>query len=157
MSGCTPEHDSKSPRAKPCTERPMDRLRRTAWIAACASALLLSNGCALMLVGGGLAAGAGTVSYLQGELIKTNDHSLDQTWTAVQAAMKGLELPVVERDKDALGARLVARATGDKRISVVLKNKGERLTELRIRVGIWGDQVLSRRILDAIEKEYPGN
>ncbi|MBM3841562.1 MAG: DUF3568 family protein [Verrucomicrobia bacterium] len=36
-----------------------------------------------------------------------------------------------------------------------LKNNGERSTDLRIRVGFFGDKVPSQGILDAIRKHYP--
>ncbi|MBI4657830.1 MAG: DUF3568 family protein [Verrucomicrobia bacterium] len=120
----------------------------------CVACCALLSGCAALLIGTGAAVGAGSVVYVNGGLRTTETVSLDTAWTAAQTGMKDLELAVVSREKDALRAHLKARGAGDRKISLKLKNKGEETTELRIRVGLFGDKSLSQAILDAVRKHY---
>ncbi|MEP9411642.1 MAG: DUF3568 family protein [Candidatus Brocadia sp.] len=114
--------------------------------------ILLSNcGCvAALLVGGG--AGAGTVAYLKGELKSTEEASIGQVWHAAQKAMKDLEFAVTSEEKDALSAKLIARGAGDTKVEINLERVSENLTTVRIRVGVFGDESLSRLILERIKK-----
>lgn len=110
------------------------------------------TGCLLLVAGGAAAAGAGTYAYVQGELKATESASLDRVWRATQVAVTELELPITSRQKDALGAKLLARTSSDKKVEINLKKLTDTTTEIRIRVGTWGDEALSRLILDKIKK-----
>ena len=114
--------------------------------------LLLNNGCMALLIGG--AAGAGTVAYVAGELKSTEEVSLNRAWKATQKAMNDLELAITSREKDAFNGQLIARGAGDRKIKVKLKRQSDTLTEIRIRVGILGDEPLSRHILEKIKKRF---
>ena len=113
---------------------------------------LLCSGCALLVVGGAAAAGAGTVAYVRGDLQATVDGTLDRSWTATQSAMKDLEMSVTDQQKDGLSARLIARGVGDKKVTIRLKKVTGTTTEISIRVGTWGDEAKSRQVLDGIKK-----
>jgi hypothetical protein len=134
-----------------CTGRSIGWLK--AWLAVCAVALCLSQtGCLLLVAGGAAAAGAGTYAYVSGDLKGTESAPLDRVWTATQAAVTELQLPITSRQKDALGARLLARTSSDKKVDIRLKKLTDTSTEIRIRVGTWGDESVSRLILEKIKK-----
>jgi len=114
--------------------------------------LLLSSGCAALVVGG--AAGAGAVAYIRGELKSIEDVSLDQAFSAARQAMSDLELAVTSSEKDAFNGELIARGAGDKKIVVKLKKQSDAVTEIKIRVGTFGDEAMSRKILESIKKRY---
>lgn len=115
--------------------------------------LLASSGCAAVaLVGVGGGAGAGTIAYLRGELKSMEDAPLERTYQAAQKAVKNLEFIVTSEQKDAFSAKLVARSATDKRIEVNLKELSDKLTEVRIRVGTFGDEALSLLILEHLKK-----
>lgn len=113
--------------------------------------LAMTSGCILVAAGAGAAAGVGTFAYVRGELRATLDASLDRTWRATQAAMKDLKFAVVQEQKDALQARLTSRTAADKKISVKLLKLTNNTTEVRIRVGTFGDESLSHLILEKIK------
>lgn len=114
-------------------------------------AAVLSSGCAAVVVGG--AAGVGTYAYIKGELKVTENASLDRCWSASQGAMKDLEFTVTTPlQKDALTARLAARTAMDKKVEISLTKLTDSTTEIRIRVGTFGDENLSRTIIQKIEK-----
>jgi hypothetical protein len=112
--------------------------------------VLCSYGCAALVVGG--AAGAGTVAYVRGELKAVEDVTLDHAWPAAKQAMSDLEFAVTSAEKDAFHGELVARGAGDKKIVVKLERQSDAVTEIKIRVGTFGDEAMSREILETIQR-----
>jgi hypothetical protein len=115
-----------------------------------ASVLAFGNGCLLLGLGAAAGAGAGGYAWVNGEITTTESASLNQTWNATLAAMKDLEFPVTDQAKDALEANLTARNASNTSISIKLKNLSNASTEIRIRVGTFGDKSLSCTILNKI-------
>lgn len=114
--------------------------------------MLGNNGCALVLLGAGGAAGAGTVAYIGGELKASEQIALDRAWSGTQAAMDSLGFTVTSKEKDAISGELIARGASDKKITVKLKKQTDEVTEIRIRIGTFGDESMSRQILEEIKK-----
>ncbi len=115
-----------------------------------ASLLAFGNGCLLLGLGAAAGAGAGGYAWINGEIKTTEGASLDRTWNATLEAMKDLEFPVTDQAKDALEANLTARNASNTSINIKLKNLSNTSTEIRIRVGTFGDESLSRIILNKI-------
>lgn len=113
---------------------------------------LLNSGCAAVLLGG--AAGAGTILYIKGELQSTEEVSLDTAWIATQTAIKDMEFVTGTTEKDDISAKLIAYTSDSREIQITLKRKTDKLTEIGIRVGTFGDESLSRLILENIRKRY---
>lgn len=116
-----------------------------------AGLLAASNGCALLVVGGAAAAGAGAVYYVSGELKDTESASLDTVNRATLAAMGDLKYAVVSDAKDSLNAKIIARTATDTKIEIQLAKQAPAVTEIRIRVGVFGDEQMSRQILEKIK------
>jgi hypothetical protein len=129
-------------------------MKNTTWMLCGIVALMLAlcSGCVVLAVGGAAAAGAGSMAYVQGELQATVDASMERAWSASQKALKELQMPVTDEDKDALSGKLTARASGDKKVVVRVKKVTATATELGIRVGIWGDETKAHEILEAIKR-----
>jgi len=108
----------------------------------------LGSGCVAIVAAG---AGAGTVAYLRCELEATLGGNLDQTNQAVNRAIEELKFVRISENKDALLALTVVRNAADQRIEVRQDVVGEKLTRVRIRVGVFGDEKLSRTLLDRIQ------
>ena len=114
----------------------------------------LTSGCAVLLVGGAAAAGAGTYAYVSGELRSSEAVAFDKAWSAAQAAMKDMEYAVTEKQKDAASAKLTARGAGDKKIVVSVTKESGTVTKIGIRVGTMGDKTLSCQILEKIKSHF---
>jgi hypothetical protein len=69
-------------------------------------------------------------------------------------AMDDLEFHTTDKAKDAFDAELSASGAGGKKIKVALKKISDTSTEIRIRVGTFGDESLSRKILEKIKKRF---
>jgi hypothetical protein len=117
-----------------------------------AVSLMMTNGCALLVVGGAAAAGAGAVIYADGVLKDTEDFPLATVHAAALAGVRDLQYAVVNDTQDTTGhISLLVRMPDDKKVDITLTKLAPTQTEIRIRVGTFGDETLSRKILDAIK------
>jgi len=113
-----------------------------------AAAVLVSlPGCLAVAAG----AGAGVVAYVRGDLETSVTTEYAQVVDATRAAIKNLEFAQVSENKDALKAVFVARTALDKKVEINLSNSGKKLTSIKIRVGVFGDEQLSLAVLDKIK------
>ncbi len=119
-------------------------------LVACVLGLLslgLTSGCVVVAAG---AAGAGAVAWVRGELDATLGNSFDDVSRATSRALEQLQLAKISETKSALDAQFIARTGQDKRIQIRLDRTTDTLTRVRVRVGTFGDETLSRAILDKI-------
>ncbi len=107
---------------------------------------------ALGLVGGG--ATGGTL-YVRGELRSTETTTPPEAIAASKAALKDLGIVLLSSSADELGGEIVARTATDDKVSIKAEFKSNRVTEVRIRIGVFGNQALSREILSKIETHLP--
>lgn len=108
----------------------------------------VTSGCMAVAAGAGA---AGAVAYVRGDLDANLDANFDQAVAAANRAIDRLKFAKVSENKDALQAILIARNAADKRIELRLERVGERVTKVKIRVGVFGDEPLSIAILDQIK------
>jgi hypothetical protein len=104
------------------------------------------EGCVLLAIGTGAAAGAGAVAYLKGELQTTYATPLDQTYQATQDALGDLDYRILSTQKDRTEGEIEAKRVGGDSVKVKLSVPGEGTTLVKIRVGIFGDEAASRTI-----------
>ena len=115
------------------------------------TAVMLS-GCWYVVVGAGA---AGTVGYVMGDLQSVESADINTVYDATLKAVEQLELPVIQKSKDAISAKVKLRDSQDKKITIKLGATAERATKLSIRVGIFGNERKSRLIYDQIKKNLP--
>ena len=107
---------------------------------------LMLQGCLLLAVGAGAGAGAATVAYVKGELKTTYAASLNRTWDATLSALKDLQINVRSSKKDATEGDIEATKADGTKVKIVLEPAGPDTTSVRIRVGTFGDEEVSRVI-----------
>lgn len=110
--------------------------------------LTAPTGCA----SSGVTPGVGTVAYQHGSLVSQVAADMDTTWDACLGAVKRLEFEEETSAKDALEATLVARSATDRRITFNLRRVSEKVTEVRIRVGLFGDEHFAREVHESVRK-----
>lgn len=116
---------------------------------------LYLNGCAAVLVGGAaVGAGAGTVAYIKGELKAEEEVTLTRAFKAALATMKELEFVVSKDEKDSFNATVEGFTVADKRVRINMERMSENITEVKIRIGTFGDETLSRIILKKMEERF---
>jgi uncharacterized lipoprotein len=106
-------------------------------------------GCAALVAGG---AGAGaTYAYLQGWLERDYEVPFDRAYAATAAAIKNLEMRVVE-DVREVGSAKIRAEKGDQQNWITVTTKGEKLSSISVRVGLLGDEKASELIHREIER-----
>lgn len=118
----------------------------------CALALLLTIGAGCVAIAAGAGAG-GTVAYIRGDLEATLEADVNRATTASEAAIKELGFALVKRAVDTTGGEVIARTAQDKKVSIELERASEKVTNVRIRVGTFGDEERSQLILETIQQE----
>ena len=112
--------------------------------------LLTLSGCAVVLLGAGAGAGAAGATYVMGKLEDEIDAPVPKVQWATVAALKSLDLPVNMERGDKLAAELESETADQKKIWVSINSLTSSRSKLTIRVGLLGDEVRSRQILQAI-------
>ena len=124
----------------------------TRWVLVLSVAVCSLPGCALFLIGGGAAAGAGAVAYSRGQLRSVQETPFERAWDAAQDAMRDLGFVVTHQEKDPDSAKLLARTKDNEEVEIHLKEETTTGTEIRIRVGWLGNEALSNVILEKIKQ-----
>ena len=114
------------------------------------SLLMVTQGGCLLFAAA--AATGGTVAYVKGDLEQMVDATPDKVAVAAEAALKDMSLTVISARGSAFDADVVARTAGDAKAHVVAKARGERASWVSVRVGVFGDDGMSARIMQAINK-----
>ena len=104
-------------------------------------------GCGAVIVGG--AAAAGTYYYMDGQARATYDTSLDKAFDASLAACKQMGIAVTMQSKKSTSANITGKLSGDT-TTIDIKLIGDELTEIIVRIGLWGNEESSRRLQKAI-------
>lgn len=128
----------------------MKRLQLLFPLLVCVVAVGFNAGCIAVA---GAAAGAGTVAYIRGELSADIDRKIEVVAKATNRAIPEVQLAKISEQKDVASAVFIARTREDTRVEIKLTRTTDTLTRVRIRVGIFGDEPLSRALLDRIREE----
>jgi hypothetical protein len=111
-------------------------------------ALLPLGGCVAVIAGG---TAAGGTLYATGDLQSTLDAPPGRVRAAIATATTALELRSISQEADQLTGRYIYRTGDDTRITIKYRSVSDNATELSIRVGTFGDEALSQKILAAIK------
>lgn len=107
-------------------------------------------GCALAWVGVGAGAGIGGLKYVEGRLERQYPVEFARAWDATNAALANLQISVTgSLNEDVKGEIEAIRKDGVK-VSISLKDMGQRVTSVSIRVGTFGDRDEAKKIHDEI-------
>lgn len=128
-----------------------------ACLAACLTALLLQGcGAPLVIASAGLGAlQTGTTAFIRGELESAEPYPLDVAHQAARDGLVDLRLPIVSERITRNSAAIIASETGGRAVKIYLERKSPVVSKINIRVGVWGDQAMSRLVQQAIQKRFP--
>jgi hypothetical protein len=94
--------------------------------------------------------------YQTGKLYANSGKDVDTVYQATIKAMEKLELKVTDKVKDAFGAKVRAKSSDEKNITVVIKPVADKNTEYTIQVSAFGHEERSRKIYAEIENVLQG-
>jgi len=128
----------------------MSKTRRsTLGLIAILAALPVLPGCLVLAVG---AAGAGGAFYVTGDLEATIEATPKQIIAAAEKAFREMDFATISASAGEVDGKAIARTSTDKKVTVTTKFKSEKTSKLSIRIGIFGDETLSRTIFEKIKK-----
>jgi hypothetical protein len=116
----------------------------------------LSNAGCLAVAAGCAAGGAAGYAYYQGRIGREYPAPPDQVWTAAHAALRDLNLPVVQSERGT-PSTIESRTREGEKVLVLLdaqppKAPGDpAMTRVSLRFGVFGDHASSNRVLDRIQ------
>jgi hypothetical protein len=109
-------------------------------------------GCELALLGIGAGAGIGTYKFIEGKLERQYPIEYATAWNATNTALANLQLSITgSLNEDVKGEIEAVRKDGVK-VYVSLKDMGQRVTSIAIRVGTFGDRDEAKTIHDEIAR-----
>jgi hypothetical protein len=128
-------------------------------VAVALAGVLALQGCALFVVGAAVSAGAGAVSYMGNELRVTQEISVERAWRAGRAAMQDLQFSIDQAKsvKDGTGGTVLARNAKDQPIRILLLRQTDRVTEIRVRVGMFdtaANRELGQLVYDKMKSHF---
>jgi hypothetical protein len=112
------------------------------------------GGCLLLAAGAGVGAGVGTAQYVRGELSQAYAAPIDNAWEATLAAVSEMKMKPTEKSIDNMDQnRWVKGKTEENRdFDIQLGAMSRDVTNIKIRIGTFGDEAYSRKIQDVIGK-----
>lgn len=114
---------------------------------------LLLTGCgAAVLFGAGAASGVVGYKYYKGTLNVIFQAPYMETWNASLEAMKQMDIKVERSDHSLVKGKIHAKNTDQESVTISIKYKSEKETEVVIRVGFLGDKDASMAIKEMIRK-----
>jgi len=106
------------------------------------------QGCAVLVAGG--AAAGGTYAYFNGQADQEYNAGIQRTFNASLAACRDMGIPVEKQTLNGDSGKITGRLDGD-RISISQTLKADNVTLVSVRVGLLGNETVSRKIHTAIE------
>lgn len=110
--------------------------------------LLLAGGCAHVRE-----ATSDAVAWVRGALQTTVDYSIEDTVAATSKALKKLQFAEIASRADALAGVVTAKTALGEKIEITLTSLTPAATRVDIRVGTFGDEAVSQRILTEIRTQ----
>ena len=107
-------------------------------------------GCFALLLAGG--AGTGTIAYATGELKAVEARPIWSVRDACAATIAAMGYDLKENEGDKFRAEIVAATMRGDDVVIRLVSLPRSRTEVKIRVGAFGDETLSRLILEKIQQ-----
>lgn len=112
------------------------------------SALFHLTGCGVLILGG---AAAGTVGYVSGDLNATIEGGFQDVVEAADTAIRDNSIKETLRDANQHRVAYELRTLQEDKVLLTITRASKDLTNLTIRVGVFGDEPLSHHILEEIK------
>lgn len=110
-------------------------------------------GCApLIFFGTGTAAGVAGYEYYQGDLAIIYQWPFADTWDATLKALEQMNMSIESRKHDLTSGKIAATDSEKRSVKISISYKNSQETDVRIRVGFFGDQNYSLSIKEQIRK-----
>ena len=119
-------------------------------LAALMSALFFLYGCAAVLLGVGAGMGIGAYKWVEGRLVREYPLSYARAWDATNTALANLRISISNSIDEGTKGNIEAVRRDGAKVSIKLKYRGQGVTSIAVRVGMFGDRLEAEKIHNAI-------
>jgi len=117
------------------------------------SSLIFFYGCAAVLLGVGAGVGIGAYRYVEGNLSREYPVPYTKAWDAANTTLANLKIGITNSFNSGVKGTIEAVQKDGAKVVLNLRDKGQKVTSISVRVGIFGDRKAAERIHDAIASE----
>ncbi|MBI5741145.1 MAG: DUF3568 family protein [Nitrospirae bacterium] len=107
-------------------------------------------GCELALIGLGAGVGIGTYKFIEGELARQYPVEYNKAWDVTNTALSNLQISVAGSLNEGVKGDIEGIRKDGVKVYVSLKDMGQKVTHIGVRVGTFGNRVEAERIHDEI-------
>jgi hypothetical protein len=97
----------------------------------------------------------GTEAFVRGDLESAQIATMEDVYDATERVIADLEFFVSKRHFGKNTAWIKCREIGGRAITIDFERRSNKVTKTTIRVGVWGDQAISRLLLAEIQARLP--
>lgn len=101
-------------------------------------ALFFLYGCAAAWFGVGAGVGIGAYKYIEGNVVRNYPLAYSEAWDATNTALANLKISISNTINKGTKGTIEAVRRDGKRVVIKLKDKGQKVTSIGIRVGLFG-------------------
>jgi hypothetical protein len=107
-------------------------------------------GCVLAWIGVGAGVGIGAYKYIEGRLEREYPLSYSRAWDATNSALENLQISISNSTDEKTKGTIDAVRKDGKKVLVSLKDRGQDVTIISVRVGTFGDKSSAEQVHDEI-------
>ena len=112
-----------------------------------AGAIFFLYGCAeVLLVGAGAGLGVASYVYIDGRVVVEYPIAYDRAWDATNRTLEKFRISITDSSNEHGRGVIEAVRKDGKKIMIRVKTKGEKTTDVTVRVGIFGDKLEAQKI-----------
>ncbi len=115
-------------------------MTKTLRLAALLSVIIFLYGCELALIGVGAGLGAGTYRYMEGNLERDYPLAYDLAWNATNIALGNRHISISSSINEGVKGTIEAVRKDGKKIIIKLRDLGQDVTSINVRVGFFGSR-----------------
>jgi len=108
-------------------------------------------GCEVALIGAGAGFGAGAYRYIEGSVEALYPLSYNSAWDASNTAMANLSISVSNSLNEGVQGMIEGVRKDGTNVTIRLKDKGQNVTDISVRIGFWGNRKDAERIHEEIK------
>ncbi len=119
-------------------------------ITALISVMFFLYGCAAVLLGVGAGVGIGAYKFIEGRLAREYPIAYGKAWDATNGALTNLKISVSSSIDEGETGKIDAVQKDGTKVSIKIRDRGQGVSSISIRVGILGDKGMAEIIHDEI-------
>ncbi len=117
-------------------------------ILACSLSFLY--GCAVAWLGIGAGVGIGAYKYVEGNLVRKYPLSYSRAWDATNSALENLQISISNSMDEGGKGKIEAVRKDGKKAVIKIKDEGQGVSAITVRVGMLGDRSIAEKIHEEI-------